>query len=120
MILEKLCGQNWPAHLRTSSDCSVNTATQDDSGRFRARKVSSCQVEENLISKSVSDITFRSAARGLVNISKSMAAAANSCGRLPDRKVKAVAISAEFAIKLTMKLVVQPKATYYLKMAAKA
>ncbi|WOG25728.1 hypothetical protein [Endozoicomonas sp. 8E] len=119
MILEKLCGQNWPAHLRTSSGCMANGVARGDSGRFRAREVGCRQVEENLISKGVSDITFRSATRGLVNISKSLAAAANSCGKLPDRKVKAAAVAAEFTIKLTMKLVVKPQISSYLKTAVK-
>ncbi len=119
MILEKLCGQNWPAHLRTNSGCQVNGIAQGNSGRFRVREVRSCQVEENLMPKGVSDITFRSATRGLVNISKSLAAAANSCGKLPDRKVKVAAVAAEFTIKLTMKLVVKPQITSYLKTAVK-
>lgn len=117
MILEKLCGQNWPAHIRTS--CPANDISQGDSGRFRSRGVESRQVEENLMPKGVSDITFRSATRGLVNISKSLAAAANSCGKLPDRKVKVAAVAAEFTIKLTMKLVVKPQISSYLKTAVK-
>ncbi|WP_422442386.1 MULTISPECIES: hypothetical protein [unclassified Endozoicomonas] len=54
-----------------------------------------------------------------MNISKSLAAAANSCGKLPDRKVKVAAVAAEFTIKLTMKLVVKPQITSYLKTAVK-